>query len=251
MKTRHLVSLVTGVLIFSVLVPICLSIWLAHRQAEDDFVDALENYASRVQIRTDRVVAQAKEALNHLQGFQGAPCSPLQLREMRRAAFSWRYVQEVIYIDNLQPLCSSLEQTSHANPFPPPMRITEDGYSAWLTAQNDLGFHRYMTVLGKGHYLVMVDPASLVDVIPFGDIAVDAALVGSATHLIFASSNPLDPHVRDTIGGTEMTSIEYKGSMYVMKPIPELGFTIVTWAALKPWLKPGTGSFSSGYRSAC
>ncbi|MCG0458860.1 EAL domain-containing protein [Enterobacter cloacae complex sp. ECC445] len=234
MKTLHLVSLVTGVLIFSVLVPICLSIWLAHRQAEDDFVDALENYASRVQIRTDRVVAQAKEALNHLQGFQGAPCSPLQLREMRRAAFSWRYVQEVIYIDNLQPLCSSLEQTSHANPFPPPMRITEDGYSAWLTAQNDLGFHRYMTVLGKGHYLVMVDPASLVDVIPFGDIAVDAALVGSATHLIFASSNPLDPHVRDTIGGTEMTSIEYKGSMYVMKPIPELGFTIVAWAALKP-----------------
>ena len=33
MKTRHLVSLVTGILIVSVLVPICLSIWLAHRQA--------------------------------------------------------------------------------------------------------------------------------------------------------------------------------------------------------------------------
>ncbi|MCK7451866.1 EAL domain-containing protein [Enterobacter chengduensis] len=234
MKTRHLVSLVTGVLIFSVLVPICLSIWLAHRQAEDDFVDALENYASRVQIRTDKVVAQAKEALDHLQGFQGAPCSPLQLREMRRAAFSWRYVQEVIYIDNLQPLCSSLEQTSHAAPFPPPMRMTEDGYSAWLTAQNDLGFHRYMAALGKGHYLVMVDPASLVDVIPFGDIAVDAALVSSKTHLIFASSKNLDPHVRDAIRGTEMTSVEYKGSMYVMKPIPELGFTIVASAALKP-----------------
>ncbi|MCK7430332.1 EAL domain-containing protein [Enterobacter chengduensis] len=234
MKTRHLVSLVTGILIFSVLVPICLSIWLAHRQAEDDFVDALENYASRVQIRTDKVVAQAKEALDHLQGFQGAPCSPLQLREMRRAAFSWRYVQEVIYIDNLQPLCSSLEQTSNAAPFPPPMRMTEDGYSAWLTAQNDLGFHRYMAALGKGHYLVMVDPASLVDVIPFGDIAVDAALVSSKTHLIFASSKNLDPHVRDAIRGTEMTSVEYKGSMYVMKPIPELGFTIVAWAALKP-----------------
>lgn len=47
MKTRHLVSLVTGVLIFSVLVPICLSIWLAHRQAEEKFVDALDSYASR------------------------------------------------------------------------------------------------------------------------------------------------------------------------------------------------------------
>lgn len=118
MKTRHLVSLVTGILIFSVLVPICLSIWLAHRQAEDKFVDALDNYASRVLIRTDKVVDQAKEALNHLQAFEGVPCSPLQLREMRRVAFSWRYVQEVIYIDNLRPLCSSLEQTSHAAPFP-------------------------------------------------------------------------------------------------------------------------------------
>ena len=90
MKTRHLVSLVTGVLIFSVLVPICLSIWLAHRQAEDKFADALDNYASRVLVRTDRVVDQAKEALDHLQAFEGVPCSPLQLREMRRVAFSWR-----------------------------------------------------------------------------------------------------------------------------------------------------------------
>ena len=55
MKTRHLVSLVTGILIFSVLVPICLSIWLAHRQAEDKFVDVLDSYASRVLLRTDRV----------------------------------------------------------------------------------------------------------------------------------------------------------------------------------------------------
>ncbi|MGC4125777.1 CSS-motif domain-containing protein, partial [Enterobacter sp.] len=132
MKTRHLVSLVTGILIFSVLIPICLSIWLAHRQAEEKFVDALDSYASRVLLRTDRVVEQAKEALTQLQTFKGPPCSHLHLREMRRVAFSWRYVQEVIYVDNLRPLCSSLEQVSKVASFPPPMRITEDGYSAWL-----------------------------------------------------------------------------------------------------------------------
>ena len=75
-----------------------------------------------------------------------------------------------MYIDNLKPLCSSLEQSSDTAILPPPMRITEDGYSAWLTSQNDLGIQRYMAVLGKGHYLVMVDPASLVDVVPFGEI---------------------------------------------------------------------------------
>jgi sensor c-di-GMP phosphodiesterase-like protein len=234
MRTRHLVSLVTGILIFSVLVPICLSIWLAHRQAEDKFVDALDNYASRVLVRSDRVVDQAKEALTQLQRFEGGPCSHLHLREMRRVAFSWRYVQEVIYIDNLKPLCSSLEQASNAPAFPPPMRITEDGYSAWISPQNDLGFNRYMAVLGKGHYLVMIDPASLVDVIPFGEIAMEAALVGSATHLVFASSNRLDPHIRDLIKDRENTSIQYNGSMYILKPVPELGFNVVAWASLKP-----------------
>lgn len=196
MRTRHLVSLVTGILIFSVLVPICLSVWLAHRQAEEKFIDALDNYSSRVLIRTDRVVQQAKDALTELHNFTGLPCSRPHLREMRRVAFSWRYIQEVMYLDNLRPVCSSLEVASHSAPYPPPMRITSDGYNAWLTQQNDLGLHHYMAALGRGNYVVMVDPSSLVDVIPFGALPIDAALIGTASNLVFASSNPLDPHVR-------------------------------------------------------
>ena len=96
MRTRHLVSLVTGILIFSVLVPICLSIWLAHRQAEEKFVDALDGYASRVLLRTDKVVEQAKDALSQLQALPYPPCSRLHLREMRRVAFSLRYIQDVL-----------------------------------------------------------------------------------------------------------------------------------------------------------
>ena len=235
MRTRHLVSLVTGILIFSVLVPVCLSIWLAHRQAEDKFVDALDSYASRVLIRTDRVVAQAKQALTHLQTFHAPPCTPPHLREMRRVAFSWRYIQEVMYTDNLKPLCSSLEQSSNTAILPPPMRITADGYSAWLTSQNDLGIHRYMAVLGKGHYLVMVDPASLVDVVPFGEISMDAALVGSETHRIFARSNIVDPYILSVVKEQQdVTRVQYNGSMYVLKPVPELGFTVIAWASLKP-----------------
>lgn len=128
MNTRHLVSLVTGVLILSVLLPICLSIWLAHRQAEEQFVDALDRYASRVLVRTDMVVEQAKEALNQLQAFKGVSCSPSHLMEMRRSAFSWRYVQEVIYVDNLKIRCSSLEQASKAVYFPP----SDAYYRRWL-----------------------------------------------------------------------------------------------------------------------
>lgn len=234
MRTRHLVSLVTGILIFSVLAPICLSVWLAHRQAEEKFIDALDNYSSRVLIRTDMVVQQAKDALTQLQRFEGTPCSHPHLREMRRVAFSWRYIQEVVYLDNLKPICSSLEEVINSASYPPPMRITSDGYNAWLTRQNDLGLNHYMAALGRGRYLVMMDPASLVDVIPFGTLPVDAALIGHANNIVFASTNTLNPHVRKLLESKEQMRLQYKGSMYVSKPVPELGFTVVAWATLQP-----------------
>lgn len=66
MRTRHLVSLVTGVLILSVLLPVGLSIWLAHRQVEKKFIEELNTYSLRVSERTERVVTQAKQALQRL-----------------------------------------------------------------------------------------------------------------------------------------------------------------------------------------
>lgn len=158
-----------------------------------------------------------------------------------------------MYIDNLKPLCSSLEQSSDTAILPPPMRITEDGYSAWLTSQNDLGIQRYMAVLGKGHYLVMVDPASLVDVVPFGEISMDAATVGSSTHHIFARSNVLDPYILSVVKEQQdVTRVQYNGSMYVMKPVPELGFTVIAWASLKPLAAsaPATDHLATGWHTA-
>ncbi|EJW4269341.1 hypothetical protein N9694_003960 [Salmonella enterica subsp. enterica serovar Newport] len=63
MTTRHLVSLVTGVLILSVLFPIGLSLWLAHRQVEKRFNEELDIFSSRVALRTERVSDQAKAAV--------------------------------------------------------------------------------------------------------------------------------------------------------------------------------------------
>ena len=40
-RTRHLVGLISGVLILSVLLPVGLSIWLAHQQVETSFIEEL------------------------------------------------------------------------------------------------------------------------------------------------------------------------------------------------------------------
>lgn len=92
MTTRHLVSLVTGVLILSVLFPIGLSLWLAHRQVEKRFNEELDIFSSRVALRTERVSDQAKAALTHIASFKGEPCSSAHLLAMRRVSYSFRYV---------------------------------------------------------------------------------------------------------------------------------------------------------------
>lgn len=120
-RTRHLVGLISGVLILSVLLPVGLSIWLAHQQVETSFIEELNTYSSRVAIRANKVATQGKDALQELERWQGAACSEAHLMEMRRVSYSYRYIQEVVYIDNNVPQCSSLSMK--ARPIPSPSQV--------------------------------------------------------------------------------------------------------------------------------
>lgn len=68
------------------------------------------------------------------------------------------------------------------------MKITRDGHRAQFTAQNDLGIRRYMAALGSDNYIVMIDPASFIDVSPFGAWSIDVAIIGRERNTVFASS---------------------------------------------------------------
>lgn len=234
MTTRHLVSLVTGVLILSIMVPIGLSIWLAHRQVEKKFIEELDNYSLQVYQRTERVVRQAKKALQEMEKVNATPCTHAHLRAMRRLSFSYRYVQEVLYLENNVPRCSSLEQESHTVAFPPAMKITQDGYYAWFTAHNDLGMSRYMTALGNGHYIVMIDPASFIDVVPFGARQIEVAIIGTTHNVVIASSGSVPPHILQFTREITPRHLESHGTVYEIQPFPEMGIAIVSWASTHP-----------------
>lgn len=242
MTTRHLISLVTGVLFLSILAPVGLSLWLAHRQVETKFIDELDMFSTRVALRTERVGEQAKKALRHIEAFQGVPCSDEHLLEMRRLSYSYRYIQEVLYLKDNVPQCSSLEKRSQADAFPPAMKVTPDGYRAWLTTQNDLGIKRFMAALGSEHYIVMVDPGSFIDVIPFGSWPIEVTIIGTMRNVVVASSADLPSDVLQHIQQERsITHFNKDGSIYNARPFPELGITIVTWASTLPLQKPGTG----------
>ena len=179
MTTRHLVGLITGVLILAIFLPILLSVWLAQREAHNQFIDEQETYASRVFIRTEQVMEQAKGALREMDSLQVSGCDPEHLQAMRRLSYSWRYIQEVLYLDGNTVQCSSLESNGNGFTFPPPDRIIPAGYRAWYTERNDLGIQRYMAAFASEHHMVIIDPISFIDVIPFTNSTTQVALISA------------------------------------------------------------------------
>ena len=234
MNNRRLLSVITGVLLVAVLLPVGLSIWVAHRQAEENFADEMGNYASRVVMRTEKVLRQGKNALNEIESFSGQPCSQEHLLAMRRVSYVNRYIQEVIYLDGLRPRCSSLESLSHEGLFPQETKITRDGYRVWLTAQNDIGLRRTMLALGRQHHVVMIDPQSLIDVLPFGNWSIDTAIVGTDSDRVIASSFDLPPALWQRLRPIGDGQLKMRGVMYIVKHHPQLGVAIVTVASLTP-----------------
>lgn len=76
LTNRRLVSIVTGVLILVMLIPVGLSIWLARRQAQETFTKELDAYSSRVMMHTQKVIQQAKRALNEIEHLPVRPVVP-------------------------------------------------------------------------------------------------------------------------------------------------------------------------------
>lgn len=234
MTTRHLVGLITGVLILAILLPILLSIWLAQRETHKQFIAEQEAYASRVLIRTGQVMNQVKSALKQMDALKNPGCSKTHLQEMRRLSYSWRYIQEVLYIDGLTTKCSSLENNGNTFTFPPPDRITPAGYRAWYTEQNDLGIKRYMAAFASEHHMVIIDPISLIDVIPFSNNTTNVALISTSSNRVFSRSAELDPKILQRIHKDQLTTLTENNVVYTVRQYPELQLSILTWSSTLP-----------------
>ncbi|EOF4702245.1 MAG: EAL domain-containing protein [Klebsiella huaxiensis] len=237
MTTRHQVSLVTGVLILAIILPIVLSIWLATQQAKMQFYTELDNFSARVLERVQQVADQAREALREADTHTAATCSPQHLLEMRRIAYTHRYVQEVLWLRDGIPQCSSLEDHQVSVTFPVPDHITSDGYRAWLTSVNDLGLQHKMTAMGSEHHVVMIDPTSFIDVIPLGQEEIHTLLFGTKRNQIIISSKPLDAVAWAKIKRLDADTLTLNNTVYRIHTIPELGLAIATWSSTLPLQK--------------
>ncbi len=234
MRSRYLIVPISGLLILTALLPVSLSVWMAQRHASQAFNRELESFSSRVLLRTEKVADQAEDALQNLEILQSTSCSGRHLLEMRRVAYTRRYVQEILFMNGLQPVCSSLEGTSTGEAFSPPLAMTPKGYRFWYTAQSDLGIKRNMVALGSARYVVMIDPESLIDVVPYGSWPINVALIGVKSHLLIASSSPLAHGIWQEAARTGQTQFRQNNILYHVTRYPDLNIATVTWASTVP-----------------
>lgn len=234
MTSRRMVILVTGTLIVAALLPIVLSIWLAHYQAERRFHRELAAYSQRIDRVASQVIVEAKTALEEINRVNSLTCDQTHLQAMRRVAFTYRYIQEVIFLKGSQALCSSLEQQSHISPFPEPEKINKQGYRIWFTPTNDLGINHAMIAMSHGNHMVIVDPRSFIDVIPFGSWPIEAAIVGLTHNLVVVSSAPLSASVWDTVQAKQLSRYEEAENVYSIFRNRQANFAVVVWASSHP-----------------
>lgn len=99
------------------------------------------------------------------------------------------------------------------------MKVTPDGYRAWLTTQNDLGIKRFMAALGSEHYVVMVDPGSFIDVIPFGSWPIEVTIIGTVRNIVVASSANLPSDVLQHVKQeSSITHFQKDGNILTLAP---------------------------------
>lgn len=91
-----------------------------------------------------------------------------------------------------------------------------------------------MAALGSDNYIVMIDPASFIDVIPFGAWPIDVAIIGQEHNTVVASSGKPDPAILPLIQHETPLRLENRGIQYAIHPFPEMDITIVSWASTAP-----------------
>lgn len=233
MTTRHLVRLITSVLIVSILLPILLSLWLAHRQAKEQFTQEMDGYAERVLARGQRVKDQTRIALDEVNLFNGEPCSVEHLRLIQKVSYIHQYIQGIFYLDDASAPCDLLRNTL-SEKVPNSEFITPGGYRVWLTSRYDLQTNNYKIAVSQGKYMVMIDPDSMIDVLPHPAYPIHAAIISTRSHQVIASNHAIDPDIWHNVLRTFQPTLERNGVVYKQQLLPPVGGILLTWSPTKP-----------------
>ncbi|HEY2454422.1 MAG TPA: EAL domain-containing protein [Scandinavium sp.] len=234
MIVRNFKAVLISFLCITTLLPVGLNLWLSAYQEKKNIMESAEDKTARIIVHTNLIIKQASLVLNEANKYKEEGCSPEHLSLLRNLVYRHRYIQEVIYLKNSIPQCSSFSEKVNSIALPTSFTKLATGESTWLTSFSDLGFKKEMVAIGSKNNIVMIDPKSFIDALPLIGSSIGVAVIAESSNKVITSTKPISPERVQEITLNKQEYINSKSAIYIIKKHPNININIVIWSSYLP-----------------
>ncbi|MRS16695.1 EAL domain-containing protein [Enterobacteriaceae bacterium RIT691] len=211
-----------GVIIV-VLLPVMLALWFAHLRAESETHSQLKTFARIVLNKTELVIRQADLARAAAEGYRGEMCSPQHRQAMLNIIRGRLYVEDLIYAEDNQFLCSTSLRPDNAWTMPEANYRRKPNIAIYYYRDTPFFPGYKMTYLQRGNYVVVINPLSWGEIVT-DDHSLAYGVYDTKTNQFFsvsenAHAEALQPWIRDSDYAFQRDGRFYTISLSEKRPI--------------------------------
>ena len=156
-RARHQLLALPGI-IFLVLFPIILSLWIAFLWAKSEVNNQLRTFAQLALDKSELVIRQADLVSDAAERYQGQVCTPAHQKRMLNIIRGYLYINELIYARDNHFLCSSLIAPVNGYTIAPADYKREPNVSIYYYRDTPFFSGYKMTYMQRGNYVAVINP---------------------------------------------------------------------------------------------
>ncbi len=186
-RARHQLLALPGI-IFLVLFPIILSLWIAFLWAKSEVNSQLQTFAQLALDKSELVIRQADLVSDAAERYQGQVCTPAHQKRMLNIIRGYLYINELIYARYNHFLCSSLIAPVNGYTIAPADYKREPNVSIYYYRDTPFFSGYKMTYMQRGNYVVVINPLFWSEVMS-DDPTLQWGVYDTVTKTFFSLSN--------------------------------------------------------------
>jgi sensor c-di-GMP phosphodiesterase-like protein len=172
------------------LLPLAVAAYASWARAVSQEQSLLDGYATRALRNVTTTLDQGRRVVTEMENWRGTPCSAEHIEQMRRVAINSRYTEQVGYLENGQPRCSSwgvFTSPPGTRRVAPPDADLPDGFRVTLRTYPAITGGDPVTVLQRGNIYVLINTSRLTDVIVDDRVQLGVAYGGKVVSTLRAT----------------------------------------------------------------
>ncbi len=186
-RARHQLLAFSGI-IFLVLFPIILSLWIAFFWAKSEVNNQLRTFAQLALDKSELVIRQADLVSDAAERYQGQVCTPAHQKRMLNIIRGYLYINELIYARDNHFLCSSLIASVNGYTIAPADYKREPNVSIYYYRDTPFFSGYKMTYMQRGNYVAVINPLFWSEVMS-DDPTLQWGVYDTVTKTFFSLSN--------------------------------------------------------------